>query len=185
MRSRQGVGQDKSGFDDDGTDTGYDLPGMATLRTSTQTNGLSVLKSLCSKFTYANVAATIALFLALSGGVAYAANTVFSTDIVDGEVMTIDVHDGAVTSEKLASNSVGAGKVIDFSLSNQDVGVLFAEVRSDAILANSSGASAGTTRMSGQINVADRVGDVRAVFVDTNDVAGKAADRPFRLVVVC
>jgi hypothetical protein len=176
-----------------------------------------MLTSLRSKFTYANVAATLALFLALSGGVAYAANTVFSTDIVDGEVKTADVNDGAVTSHKLAADSVGPGKVLDFSLSNEDVGVLFAEVRSDAILASSSGAvtvqrvggigtgnysvrfgravnncaavatigSASTTRTSGQINVADRVGDSRAVFVDTNDDAGKAADRPFRLVVVC
>jgi hypothetical protein len=37
----------------------------------------------------------------------------------------------------------------------------------------------------GQINIADRAGNAEAIFVDTNDSAGAAADRPFRLVVVC
>ena len=35
-------------------------------------------------------AGVLALFLVLTGGVAYAANTVFSTDIVDGEVKTAE-----------------------------------------------------------------------------------------------
>jgi len=38
-------------------------------------------------------AGVIALFLVLTGGAAYAANTVFSTDIVDGEVKTADISD--------------------------------------------------------------------------------------------
>ena len=37
----------------------------------------------------------------------------------------------------------------------------------------------------GEVNVADRSGNVEAVFVDTNTSAGTAADLPFRLVVVC
>ena len=44
------------------------------------------MRTLGSHMTYANVISTLCLVLILGGGAAYAANTVFSTDIVDGEV---------------------------------------------------------------------------------------------------
>jgi hypothetical protein len=56
------------------------------------------------KLTYANVVATLALALALTGGIAYAANTVFSADIVDGEVKAVDLNSRALTQ---AWNLVG------------------------------------------------------------------------------
>lgn len=37
----------------------------------------------------------------------------------------------------------------------------------------------------GEVNVADRSGNFEAVFVDTNDSNGTAADKPFSLIVVC
>jgi hypothetical protein len=58
-----------------------------------------------------DVMAALALFIAISTGGAYAANTVFSTDIVDGEVKTPDLADGAVTRNKLGSSSVTNGKI--------------------------------------------------------------------------
>ena len=54
-----------------------------------------------SHLTFANIAAGLALVIALGTGTAYAANTVFSADIVDGEVKTPDI----------ASNAVGTGKI--------------------------------------------------------------------------
>jgi hypothetical protein len=53
-----------------------------------------------------NVVAYLALFVALGGTSAYAANTVFSTDIVDGEVKTPDLATGAVTGLKIADATV-------------------------------------------------------------------------------
>jgi hypothetical protein len=44
---------------------------------------------------------------------------------------------------------------------------------------------AGTSASSGEVYVADRSGNAEAVFVDTNTSDGVAADRPFRLIVVC
>jgi hypothetical protein len=209
-----------------------------------------------------DVMAALALFVALSTGGAYAANTVFSTDIVDGEVKQQDLANGAVTGGKLAANSVltpkladgavtsakllddtqpGGGlntqdlatdsvgfsevssnaidsdEVDDFTLTNQDVGVLFAEVNAVGTLANSSGGvsvtklgglghyivdfgrsisssctavasigSAGTfLQTGGELQVRDRSANVEAVQVDTTTSAGAAADRSFRLVVVC
>ena len=66
------------------------------------------------------IVALAALFVALSG-TAYAANTIRSTDIVDGQVKTADLATGAVTSAKLkdggvagrdlAAGAVSAGKL--------------------------------------------------------------------------
>jgi len=43
----------------------------------------------------------------------------------------------------------------------------------------------GAGSAAGEVYVADRSGNVEAVFVDTNDSAGAAANLPFRLIVVC
>ena len=83
--------------------------------------------------------ALVAMFLALTGGTAYAlngSNTVFSDDIVDGQVMTEDVQDNGVGSvdvldggvrggglgaADLRAGSVGATEVIADSLRGADV----------------------------------------------------------------
>jgi hypothetical protein len=74
--------------------------------------------------TYANVASSIALFLVLTGGAAYAldgSNTVFSDDIVDGEVKTPDITNAAVVTDKLAQAAVTSGKVKNDNLTGGDV----------------------------------------------------------------
>jgi hypothetical protein len=65
-----------------------------------------VLHKLRARLTYGNVVATIALFIALATGGAYAANTIRSTDIVDGEVKTPDLANSAVTGAKVANGSL-------------------------------------------------------------------------------
>lgn len=64
---------------------------------------------------YANVVSTLALVLAL-GGTAYAANTVRSKDIVDGQVKAADLGKNAVTTTKVRDGSLlaadfGAGQL--------------------------------------------------------------------------
>jgi hypothetical protein len=91
--------------------------------------------------TYANVMATLAVVLVVGGGAAYAANTVFSADIVDGEVKTpdiaqnavrtgeigngqvqsIDVKDEGLTSADLRADSVGSSEVADNSIQEGDL----------------------------------------------------------------
>jgi len=82
-------------------------------------------------------AGVIALFLVLTGGAAYAANTVFSTDIVDGEVKTADISDangvrsadvrddtltgGGLAAVDLRSDSVGTSEVATNSLGGGDI----------------------------------------------------------------
>ena len=68
------------------------------------------MRRIRNRLTYANVVATLALVIAVAGGTAYAANTVFSTDIVDGEVKIADIGQGAVaTSEVLNDTATGGG----------------------------------------------------------------------------
>jgi hypothetical protein len=68
-----------------------------------------------------DVMAAVALFLAVAGGAAYAAPTIFSSDIVDGEVKTPDIDNGAVVTDKLAQGAVTSGQVKDEDLTGGDV----------------------------------------------------------------
>lgn len=79
--------------------------------------------------TYANVIATLALFLVLSGGTAVAlkgSNTVFSDDIVDNQVGSADVRNdslsgGGLTAADLRPDSVGSSEVKQNSLTGANV----------------------------------------------------------------
>jgi hypothetical protein len=79
------------------------------------------MKRLRLRLTYANVMSTLAVILVVGGGTAYAANTVFSGDIVDGQVKTADLGDAAVASTKLGGGAVTSDKVADASLKGRDV----------------------------------------------------------------
>ena len=72
-----------------------------------------------------NVVAYLALFIALGGTSAYAANTIRSGDIIDNEVTTTDVRDdtlgfGGLFAQDLATGSVGTSEVANNSLGNGD-----------------------------------------------------------------
>lgn len=69
---------------------------------------------------YADVTATLALLLALSGS-AYAVATVHTGDIADGAVTTPKLHSESVTRAKLAANAVKSGNVADESLRLSDL----------------------------------------------------------------
>jgi hypothetical protein len=77
-----------------------------------------------SHLTYANVMATIAVFLVLSGGTAIAldgSNTVFSDDIVNGEVKNGDIGLNEVKANNVAPDSLGGNKIVDRSVKNADL----------------------------------------------------------------
>ena len=72
-----------------------------------------MLLRLRRKMTYANVASTVALVFALSGGVAYAANTIYSADIVDGQVKKADIGASAVNSAKVGDDSLTGSDILE------------------------------------------------------------------------
>jgi hypothetical protein len=86
------------------------------------------------RMTFANVCSFLALTIALGTGTAYAANTVFSTDIVNGEVKAVDIHPEAVVAGKIHPGAVNGDKVADGSLTAADLGT--DSVGSDEIAAN-------------------------------------------------
>jgi hypothetical protein len=73
-----------------------------------------MLRKLRSRLTYANVVATLALFVAVGTGGAYAANTVFSTDIVNGEVKSVDIGDNEIGSADVKDNTINTFDVHSF-----------------------------------------------------------------------
>jgi hypothetical protein len=102
-----------------------------------------------------------------------------SADILDGTIASSDVADGALTSAdildetlgqadlanssvgsseiatdavgptEIADDSIDAGEIVDFGLTNQDVGVLFAQVSAVGVLDNSSGGGVVVTKLAG------------------------------------
>ncbi len=139
------------------------------------------------QLTFGKVLAGTAVVLVVTTGTAYAANTVGSTDIINGSIKSIDIGQGEVkggdignstirsadifnggvkstdvlddslTAADLANSSVGqleiatdgvsateiqdnsidSGEIVDFGLTNEDVGVLEAEVNANGTLASS------------------------------------------------
>jgi hypothetical protein len=74
------------------------------------------------RFTYANVTATLALFLALSGGVVWAANKITSKQIGKGAVKTKNLAKGAVKAKNLAKKSVTSAKLAKGAVKNAKLG---------------------------------------------------------------
>ena len=88
-----------------------------------------MLPRIRARLTYANVVATLSLFLVVSGGTAIAlkgSNTVFSDDIVRNQVKSVDVRNdtlagGGLKAADLRAGSVGGSEVTNDSLTGDDV----------------------------------------------------------------
>jgi hypothetical protein len=116
--------------------------------------------------TFANVVSSLALLVALSGGVAYAANTIMSTDIVDGQVKRVDLAANSVGSQKVIDETLTGADIKNNTLSNKDVGVFYADIAPNANVVRS---SAGVTASKGGTGV--YVVDFGRVITDCSPVA--------------
>jgi hypothetical protein len=133
-------------------------------------------------------------------------DTLSATDIATNGVNSAEIATDAVAATEIQNDSIDSGEIVDFGLSNQDIGVLdnssgggvtvtklggtgnyevdFARTITTCTAVATVGPSGGGS-VAGEVNVADRGGNVEAIFVDTNNSAGTATDLPFRLIVVC
>lgn len=89
-----------------------------------------------ARLTYANVAATVALFLALSGGVAYALgrNSVTTRELAKDAVKGRNVEDGKLKNKHLKDNTLKGGKIKSQTLGpvpTADSASAFARIRAD------------------------------------------------------
>ena len=90
------------------------------------------------------------------GGAQLSDGSVTGADITDNSVGTDDVaplhgdndiQDNTITTFDLAENSVDSDEVLDFGLSNEDIGVLFAQINANATLASASGGTTTVTSL--------------------------------------
>lgn len=144
-----------------------------------------------------------------------AAETLAAAHLAASSVGQSEIQTDAVNATEIANDSIDSGEIVDFQLSNQDVGVLFAQVNANGTLANSSGGvtviklaigtydvdfgrnvsacapvatqgGAGVGSSVGAIiGVTDRAGNAEAFFLQTRTNTNALADRDFHLVVVC
>jgi hypothetical protein len=80
------------------------------------------MQKMGDKLTYANVTATLALFLVLSGGAAYAASKIQSSDLAHGAVRTSNLFRRAITSGKLAVGAVRTDQLAEGSVGSEQIG---------------------------------------------------------------
>jgi hypothetical protein len=137
-------------------------------------------------------------------------------NIINGSLNgDLEIADNTITTFDIATDAIDSDEVLDFGLSNQDIGVLFAQVNANGTIANSSGGvsgirigvgtyevdfardislcafvstqgEAGVGSAGGAITgVTDRAGNAEGVFATTRDAAGALVDAAFQLVVVC
>ena len=79
------------------------------------------MTKLRERLSYASVTATLALFLALGGGAAYAATKIHARDIAHGAVHTKAIYKRSVKSGKIAVGAVRGNQVADEALSSRNV----------------------------------------------------------------
>ena len=70
---------------------------------------------------YANVMSTIAVFVALGTGGAYAANTIGSADIIDGSVTSADVRNATLLGGDIAPETIRTGNIAEDTIRNYDI----------------------------------------------------------------
>jgi hypothetical protein len=89
------------------------------------------MQQLKGKLTYANVIATMALFLALSGGVAWAAHKIGANQLKSNSVGTGKIKKNAVTATKIKKLAITNTKLANGAVSNAklaDGAVSFAKI---------------------------------------------------------
>jgi hypothetical protein len=65
--------------------------------------------------------AYLALFVALGGTGAYAADTIGSDDVINNSLLSEDVQNGTLGGVDLRENTIGSARIVDDSLVNQDI----------------------------------------------------------------
>lgn len=95
------------------------------------------LRSLGQRLTYANVVATIALFIAL-GGTGYAVATVGSKQIRNNSIRSVDVRDNKLTSRDIRRRSLsgtdfGANRIGGNAIKESTLGQVPSAARADTV----------------------------------------------------
>jgi hypothetical protein len=102
-----------------------------------------------------------------------ALGTITGAQIANETITAANLATDSVNATEIANDSIDAGEIVDFGLTNQDIGVLFAQVNADGTLANSSGAGVTSTRLNTGTYEVDFAHNVAAcAFVATQGESG-------------
>jgi hypothetical protein len=126
------------------------------------------------KLIRSNAVALIALFVALGGGSAYAANTVFSTDIVNGQVKSVDVQDNGLTG--IDVSGIGSADVTDQSLTGADVSGIGSADVTDQSLTGADVSGIGSADVTDQSLTGADVSGLTGTDVNTDSLTGSDID---------
>ena len=130
--------------------------------------------------TFANTIAAIALFVALGGGAVAAIQSKSSAPKPRWAVVDTHGHlvrgSGAVSATQLFTPNVRGSYQVKFNRRVTDCAL-------EATIGRTNSAAAEPA--AGEIGVAYRHGDSRAVYVKTRDSSGAPRDQSFHLVVLC
>jgi hypothetical protein len=125
------------------------------------------MRAVGRKLTYANVVATLALFLALSGGVVWAAGKVGTKNLRANAVTAGKIKRNAVTGAKIRGNAVSAAKIqvgaVDFTKLAPGTG-LIASAAGGPVAAN--GATPVNVPLSGAVTFTPVAGVVNFLSVE-------------------
>ena len=138
----------------------------------------------------ASVVGFVALFFALTGSAVAldGSDTVFSDDIVNGQVKTVDRSAGAVAQPHLAVNAVNGNKIIDGQVGVADIGsaaVATAELADNAVTKNkiATGSVNSQKVMNGSILGLDVADDtLTGAQIDESTLTGLPASNAWSLV---
>jgi hypothetical protein len=78
----------------------------------------AVVQQIRKRLNYANVMSSLAVFLVLGGGAAYAAKKIGSHDLRGGAVTTAKIKRNAVTRSKIKANAISTAKVAAAAVTN-------------------------------------------------------------------
>ena len=76
------------------------------------------MQRIRKRLTYANVISTLALFLVLTGGAAYAAKKIGSHELRGGAVTTAKIKRNAVTRSKIKAEAISTAKIAKGAITN-------------------------------------------------------------------
>jgi hypothetical protein len=118
--------------------------------------GVSILKQLRTRLTYANVMSTIAAFLALGGATAIATvqlskNSVGAKQLKANAVTAAKIKGGAITTAKIGSDAVTGDKVKESTLATVPTATAATEA-TNAVHATSATSATSATRATDAVN---------------------------------
>ena len=94
------------------------------------------MRKLRSRLTFANVCSFLALVIAIGTGSAYAANTIGSSDIINGQVKSADIGNNQVQSIDVKDDSLTGADIAFESLTGSDIAsgsLTSAEIEDDSV----------------------------------------------------